>query len=305
MRIKLLAPMAMDRNSYRIGDIIEHPDKYAAALIADGHAVPVDHEDKEIRKGPGREAAAVAAPETAAHKTPAARVAGKAKAVLVALALLLVLGAVAVAQVPKVYKDSSGDRLVVASGGSLENYQGAGAIAAHTDVTTAGLTLAEYGDTAVHKTVWTFDEVSLYITDATTAGAHGKIKLYEGPAGWIKLVGASSNLTMDCNSTGLTDTATYDIGVGTATVGTDNAALTTTETDILADAGGDLSDADGLNRATMADVNTSGFGTDFDGHTTAVDYFLNVAFAADDASANDTCTLNGTITIVWINLGDY
>lgn len=42
-----------------------------------------------------------------------------------------------------------------------------------------------------------------------------------------------------------------------------------------------------------------------DGTTTAVDLYLNLLFDAADSSAADGLTINGTITIDWINHGDY
>lgn len=220
-----------------------------------------------------------------------------------ALSGLLIVAALAYAgYTTGVYQDQGGDRLVVTSAGSLENYQGAGTIAAHPSVTTTGLTLAEFGDTAIHKTVWTFDDVGLFINDSGANGGHGSIKLYEGPQGIIKVIGSSLSLEVVCDSNGLADAATYDFGVGTTATGTDNAALATTEQNIINKIEGDLN-ATGTNNATLG----SSFATavDLDGHTTAVDYFFNVAIEADDASADDTCTVNGTITIVWANFGDY
>lgn len=197
-----------------------------------------------------------------------------------------------------VYQDQGGDRLVVTSSGSIENYQGAGAIG----TSTTGFTVADFGDTAVHKTVFTLDEFELFINDSGANGGHGSLKLYDAPAGILKIIGSSLDVDVECNSTGLTDTATYDFGVGTTATATDNAALATTEQNIIAKIEGDL-DGTGTNNAALG----SSFATalDLDGHTTAADFYFNVAIEADDASADDTCTASGTITIVWINFGDY
>ena len=82
-------------------------------------------------------------------------------------------------------------------------------------------------------------------------------------------------------------------------VATDNAALTTTEDDIVNGATGDL--AAGV--ATPANVN--GTGLALDGSSTPADAHLNVAFAADDHGANaGELTVAGTVTILWSNLGD-
>jgi hypothetical protein len=310
MKVKLLTSRVEDHAAYKPGDVIEVSDAEGGRLITAGYAERAEPDAKALKSHrPTPETADKLPPENAAKPAAAPKKNGNGKnaakpAALSVLLLLLSMAAAAVAQTG-VYKDANGNRMVITSTGSLENYQGAGTIAGHPTVTTTGLTLAEYGDLGVHQTVWTFTAVSMYFTDHTTAGSHASIKLYEGPQGFIKMLGATCNLTVDCNSSGLADTATFDFGVGTATAGVDNEALATTEQDVIVKIEGDLSDASGLNRATLQSVNTSGFGVDYDGHTTAVDYFFNGLFEANDATADDTCTVNGTITITWINLGDY
>jgi hypothetical protein len=42
-----------------------------------------------------------------------------------------------------------------------------------------------------------------------------------------------------------------------------------------------------------------------DGTTTAIDAFLNIITDDADTSANDTLAVAGTITLYWVNLGDY
>lgn len=210
----------------------------------------------------------------------------------------------------KVYFDTGGDRIVVDSGGVLrvasggtldvlaggdvKNGAGAGAI-----VTKTGLSLVERGDGVSHKTTWSFSAVSLAITDATTAGAHGKIQLYDWPAGHIKILGSTCDLAVTCGATGLTATATYDFGLGSAGAGVDNAALASTEQDVITKIEGDLSSS----AATLRSVNSTDL--TLAGTSTAADLWLNAAFEADDASANETCTVTGTVTVHWLNLGDY
>lgn len=195
---------------------------------------------------------------------------------------------------PAAYKDSGGDRIVITDGGALWNDLGAGDIG----VSSTGFSLTENG-IALHQTTFTLDAIELVITDHTTAGAHGSLKLYDFPAGYIKFVGSSADLDVACGTVGLTATATYEIGVGTATLGVDNAALTSTEEDILTGVASDMSgSAIALGTALAVDASK-------DGHTTAADAYLNLVFAADDASADDVCTLDGTVTVTWVNLGDY
>ena len=175
--------------------------------------------------------------------------------------------------------------------GALKTTSGAG---------TAGTlaTAVEYGGGAIHRTVLTVSG-SLTITDATTAGAHGSSTLYTFPAGAIRILGATADLAALCGTTGLTATATNEIGLGTVTAGTDNAALTSTEEDVITGSASDLV----ASAETLAAQNLTGVG--IDGTTTAGKVWLNFVFAADDASANDACAMSGTVTFYWINAGDY
>jgi len=225
-----------------------------------------------------------------------------------------------------------------------------------------GVTAAEYGDAAVHKTVLTLANLAVTITDATTAGGHGAQKVYDFPQGLIEIVGATMDLTTAAGTGGIADTAALVASLGTATVGTDNATLTSTEADILPSTEGTLSDGAGTlkgktlpNLATLSGISalsdSSGGATGnntiaaitnganagsadvapvadaiadlaakineilaatvasrrlFDGTGTAKDVYLNLAIpdAGMTDGQNDTLTLNGTITLTWINHGD-
>jgi hypothetical protein len=80
----------------------------------------------------------------------------------------------------------------------------------------------------------TFTNYSLAITDATTAGAHGSLKLFDFPQARVRLVGIGYDLDMTAGSGGISDTAALVWSIGTAAVGTNNATLLTTEADIVA-----------------------------------------------------------------------
>ena len=108
-----------------------------------------------------------------------------------------------------------------------------------------GVTAAEYGDAAVHKTVLTLASLAVAITDATTAGGHGAQKVYDFPQGLIEIVGATMDLTTAAGAGGIADTAALVASLGTATVGTDNATLASTEADILPSTAGTLSGGTG------------------------------------------------------------
>lgn len=150
------------------------------------------------------------------------------------------------------------------------------------------------------KTVLTLSNVSITMTDATTAGSHGSLKLYDFPACNLLFLGGTTNLTITAGAGGITDTAAVVGSVGTTTVGTDNATLTTTEADLIPSTASTLTGGIG---ATKGKTVTAGVVV-FDGTATAKDAWLNFAVPDADSTANDTLVVSGTITLVWSNLGD-
>lgn len=161
-----------------------------------------------------------------------------------------------------------------------------------------GYTVEEIGTGPLCQTVFTFSSCPIAVTDSGANGGHGSILLYTMPAGYIQFIGSHADLDFTAGTTGLTATATHEIGVGTAAAATDNAALTSTEENIIAGVATDLSSS----AITYNALNTTL--TAVDGTGTALPIYLNTVWAADDCSANDTVTVTGTLTITWINLGD-
>jgi hypothetical protein len=152
----------------------------------------------------------------------------------------------------------------------------------------------------VHRTVVTLD-YDMTITDAGVAGAHGSVKVYDFPEGRIYILTshADFNVTCDAVASGLSATATYELGVGTAAAGVDDAALATTEEDIIAGALGDLTDSAVSYEAVLST------GAAHDGSATAKDAYVNLVFAADDSGAEGgTCNIAGPLSITWFYVGD-
>lgn len=172
------------------------------------------------------------------------------------------------------------------------------------DVGTAsgtGVVATEYGNGVVHKTVLTLTAAQIPTTDATTAGASGGLKVYTFPEGVIQVLGASYNLTTARVSTGLATTAAMVGSLGTVSALTEgDATLTSTEADIIASTTGTLTAGAGSFKK-HGSINT----TAFDGHTTPVPVWLNTAVVDAGTSANDALACTGTITLSWVNLGDY
>jgi hypothetical protein len=167
-----------------------------------------------------------------------------------------------------------------------------------------GVTVSEEGSGPVQKTVLTFTNAAIALTDEAGVVAYGGLKVYDLPAGSILILGALADLDITKSSAGVNNDWDGDFGVGTATAGNNN-ALATTEQDIIPttatpQASAGATTANGQSSATENKVH--------DGTGTAKDVYLN--FLVDDADhdvGSTACNLivNGTLTLHWINLGDY
>lgn len=231
-------------------------------------------------------------------------------AVTALMALVAIMHGPADAQVAPtagVYRDQGGDRLTVASGGTLRTLSGCALTTTDgvgTVVSTTGLTVTEYGIGPIHRTQFTLSSsFDMKIVDSGANGGHAGVKIYDFPEGYLQLIGAEANLDFSAGTNGLTSTSTYDVGVGTADVGTDNAALATTEQDVIAKVEGNTTDGGTTTIATLHGAGTTI--TAYDGTATAKDLYINAAIEADDCSATQTANINGTVTVYWINLGDH
>ncbi len=173
--------------------------------------------------------------------------------------------------------------------------------------TKTGLTVAETGDGAMHKTVFTLAGVAMTSTDATTNGAQTTQQLYTFPEGHILILGAHAVfatggiVATTGGGTGYSDTADLGIGVGTVAA---NAAvgLDGTEEDICTEMDVNLSSKASDAEAAVAQSTAAAH----DGSGTAIKAILNTSTLddADHGGTADTLTVTGTITIVWTTLGD-
>lgn len=175
---------------------------------------------------------------------------------------------------------------------------GSGAIASVT-----GLAVREEGAGPLRKTVLSFTNVAFAMQDNAGVVAYRGLKVYDFPDGSIKIFGATANLALTKSSAGVNADWDGDFGVGT-TVADNTNTLATTEQNIIPttatpQAVAGVSSAKGRNAADIAP---------FDGTGTAIDLYLN--FLVDDADHDVTTTpcdliVNGELTVVWANLGDY
>ena len=150
------------------------------------------------------------------------------------------------------------------------------------------------------RTTLKLSNQAVTMTDATTAGCHGSIKLYDFPACNLLFLGATCDLTVTAGAGGIADTAAVVAAIGTAAVSTADATLTTTEADLIPSTAATLTAGAG---AAKGKTLTTGVVV-FDGTTTAKDAYLNFAVPDAGSTGNDTLIVSGTITLVWSNLGD-
>lgn len=144
---------------------------------------------------------------------------------------------------------------------------------------------------------YTFTDLEITMTDATTNGNHGGHKFADFSAGLVAIIGAISNLTVTA-AAGIDADAALVGSVGSAVVANTNETLTSTEADIIPSTACTLSDSDGVMDGEFSAIAV------LNGTGTAADVYLNFAAPGADASANSTITVNGYIDLIVLPLGD-
>lgn len=153
-------------------------------------------------------------------------------------------------------------------------------------------------------TTFTLIAARITVTDGALSGSHGSLKIYDMPAGAITFLGCRQDYTAFAEGAALTGAAgdaVFEIGVGT--------------TAISAAADGTLGNGVNENVGQAVAVTLSGGTgtgtavdgaktTALDGTATAIDLNLNWSGTAATIDANSTIDVTGTITVVWVNMGD-
>ena len=170
-----------------------------------------------------------------------------------------------------------------------------------------GLSVTEFGNGAMHKTVLTLASVAMASTDATTNGARTTQTLYTFPEGHIVILGAHAVfatggiVATTGGGTGYSDTA--DLGIGVGTVAADaGVGLAGTEENIITEIDVNLVAAASDAEAAVVQATSAAH----DGSTSAIVAILNSSTLddADHGAAADILTVTGTVTILWTTLGD-
>lgn len=154
----------------------------------------------------------------------------------------------------------------------------------------------------VHRTVLTLTDTPLAVTDAL---AYGSVKLYDFPAGRVLVLGTTASMAFAVTSdrtTTINDDAAMDWALGSAAAS--NVTLATSMVDLLPKQDHTLDGAE--DAYTTAQGAALAASAQFDGTGTALDMYLNVSFpTGTDIDADGTMTAAGTVTVSWVNLGDY
>lgn len=164
----------------------------------------------------------------------------------------------------------------------------------------ATVTAAEWGEGTIHKSILTLTATPITITrNSGDSSGQGYVKLYDFPEGRILVLGTTASLTFTFGAN-MAATGSGDFSLGTT--GTSDTTLDSTDVDLLP--------STGITDPMVASVG-SGTGAlaasaQFDGTATAKDMILNVICDAGDVTTgNSSATVTGTVTVTWINLGDY
>lgn len=170
-----------------------------------------------------------------------------------------------------------------------------------------GLTVVERGNAAMHKTIFTLDEVQVVMTDGSTPSTDamwGTKKLYTFPTGYLVIFGGHQIYPLGGieatvgGGAGLSDTADLEIGVGLeARTNTSSFTLSGLQKQISSGQNG----VDLVNK--ISDAIESSFLTNHKYLSSSSTYTadLNIITRDDDDAgpSPDTLKISGTITCIW------
>ena len=157
----------------------------------------------------------------------------------------------------------------------------------------------EFGDGNVHQTVLTLAATPITVVGASGIG-FGGTKVYDFPEGRIMILGVTASVGFPIISTegDLANTADGDWSMG-STSEEDGSQDRATDIDMIPST---ATSANSLSTATTAALAASAH---IDGTTTAVDVYVNLTIDDGETDETSICGATGTVTISWINLGDY
>jgi hypothetical protein len=214
----------------------------------------------------------------------------------------VVLGKITLPSLSTLDWDDRGMR-VIDSSGQLQ--QGSTAIGGTGAANGTGVAAAESGQGPLHFTTLTLTNTPVVLADNAGVIAYGSLKIYDMPEGAIQFLGAVTDLDLTLSAAGVNADWDGDIGLGSVAAN-NSATLATTEQNIIpttATPEAATSATTGNSQSTLTEA-----GTVLNGTSTAVDVYLNLLVDDDDHNVTGTATniiCNGTVKLVWVQLGDY
>lgn len=165
-----------------------------------------------------------------------------------------------------------------------------------------GLTVSHTTDGLINKSVFTLANVPQTVVNGTE---YQGTKLFDFPEGWVKVEGVIATLAQKTTSalaSTLNASSTGAVALGTATAS--NTTLASTMVDLLPSTA--FTSSATVNVAGTAVSAGLAAGALFNGTATAKSIYLNSAYATTaDVDGDATQTFTGTITVVWMLIGDY
>lgn len=172
-------------------------------------------------------------------------------------------------------------------------------------ITAPGVSVQEFGDKAVHKTIITLSSAQVDVTSVSTGNGVGGLKIYDFPEGYVHIHGCTANLSLAVlTEADFTDgTPEGDIGIGTVAPANADALGTDATDDNLATATA-FTMTDYVDASVVLPPEAS---ANYNGTSTPVDVYLNALVDAADIDDDTTGELlvSGTVTLVWSHLGDF
>lgn len=170
----------------------------------------------------------------------------------------------------------------------------------------ATVSVIEQGDGNIHKTILTLAATPLPIVSVGSANGVGGVKLYDFPEGRVCILGTMADLSLAVaagKQADFTDaTPEGDVGIGTvAPANADAFGTDATDDDFATGTAFTMSAYAATAKCPSEAVQQ------MDGTATAKDLYLNgLVDAADiDDDVSTEIEVTGTVTVVWVNLGDF
>jgi len=170
--------------------------------------------------------------------------------------------------------------------------------------TSGRVTATSVKDKGIARIDFTLNKARVPVTDGTTSGSYGTLKLFDFVEGAFSFLGCRQDYTATAEGSALTTAAgdaVYVWGVGTAAASTArDGTLTGTEQDIGTKTS-QITNSGGTGVGTAVDgAKTTGL----NGTATPIDLYLNWSGTAATIDANSYIDVTGTISVSVVPLAD-